>query len=116
MSFSRAVSRYLQSDAGRTAVFGDAAWPFAEPAQLDGEDADGVRIKTTTYVADSHLRMQWHRPDWNSASILQIRVTEKSPSKTTVSFHQEKLPTELTREEMRERRRGVCATIAAALS
>lgn len=107
-----AVWRYLESEAGRTALFGSASGGFAEVAALEGEDANGVRVKTTTYVPESHVRMQWQRPDWIDASILQIRVTKKASSKSTLSFHQEKLPSEVARHEMRERWRNVCAAIA----
>jgi uncharacterized protein YndB with AHSA1/START domain len=37
-------------------------------------------------------RLQWQPPEWSSHSILQIRLTPKAEGKTTISFHQEKLP------------------------
>jgi hypothetical protein len=57
--------------------------------------------------------MRWQRPEWPSYSILQIRLTAKSAAKTTLSFHQEKLPSRKDREIMQEHWRRVADRIAA---
>jgi uncharacterized protein YndB with AHSA1/START domain len=108
------VWSYLESDAGREALFSGAGGGFAELAELDGTTPEGAHVQTTTYVPSSHIRMRWQSPDWDSPSILQIRVTAKSDSKCTVSFHQEKLPSQVAREAMRDRWGATCATLAAA--
>ena len=82
---------------------------------LAGESRSGVRVSTTTCEHGSHVRMQWQRPDWPSHSILQVRVTPKSAEKAILSFHQEKLPSQEARTQMREHWGQVAAVIAASL-
>lgn len=69
----------------------------------DSPPVDGIIARTTTYKEGSHVRMRWRKPDWPEHSILQIRVTPKGEGKSTLSFHQEKLPSQDEREKMRMR-------------
>jgi uncharacterized protein YndB with AHSA1/START domain len=48
----------------------------------------------------SHIRMNWKKKPWNNISTLQIRFIRDN-SKTTISFHQEKLKDSMQREEMK---------------
>ena len=57
-------------------------------------------------------RLQWQPPEWSSHSILQIRLTPKAEGKTTISFHQEKLPSPEDRRVLREHWRRVASLIA----
>jgi hypothetical protein len=79
---------------------------------LDGESASRITAVTTTFEAGSHVRIRWQRPEWPSYSILQIRLTAKSAEKTTLSSHQEKLPSRDDREIMQEHWRRVADRIA----
>jgi uncharacterized protein YndB with AHSA1/START domain len=82
---------------------------------LDGSSPSGVHLRTTTFEAGSHVRLQWQRRRWARRAILQVRVTPKTEAKTLLSFHQEKLPSEEDRREMREHWRRVAREIAASL-
>lgn len=70
---------------------------------LDGSTGDGLRVYTTTFHEGSHLRLQYTEPGWAAHSILQIRVRAAATGKTTLSFHQEKLPDMSARETMKTR-------------
>jgi hypothetical protein len=84
---------------------------------LAGQNISGIRVSTTTVQDGSHVRMRWQLPEWQTHSILQIRVIPKSETKTTLSFHQEKLPSQDDRQKMREhwiRVAGLLAEITSA--
>jgi hypothetical protein len=83
---------------------------------LKGKSVSGIRLSTTTFESGSHVRMQWQRPDWSNHSILQVRVMPKTESKTILSFHQEKLPTQHDRREMREYWQHVAGLICKSIS
>jgi hypothetical protein len=78
----------------------------------EDESGNGIRVRTTTFKDGSHVRLQWQRSEWSSHSILQIRITPKGSSKTTLSFHQEKLPSGEDRETMQSHWRRVAERIA----
>ena len=69
---------------------------------LDGRSPGRVRVLTTTFQEGSHVRLRWQLPGWTSHSILQVRSTPKPGSRTLLSFHHEKLPSEGERRQMRE--------------
>lgn len=48
------------------------------------------------------LRLTWKLPDWKSFSTLQIYLLPVGANKTSLRFHQEKLPDEITRKRMRD--------------
>jgi uncharacterized protein YndB with AHSA1/START domain len=79
---------------------------------LRGESRSGIRVLTTTFETGSHLRLRWQLPQWPSHSILQIRLTPKSDGRTTLSFHQEKLPSREERRMMGEHWRRVASLFA----
>ena len=85
---------------------------FRELEPLEGQSPSGIRVATTTFEPGSHVRMRWQRPSWQAHSILHIRVIPKSEIKTTLSFHQEKLPSRDDREELRNHWRRVAELIA----
>jgi uncharacterized protein YndB with AHSA1/START domain len=82
---------------------------------LEGQSRSGVCVSTTTFEHGSHVRMRWQSPDWPEHSILQVRLMPKDESKTVLSFHQEKLPSQEARAQMREHWARVAAAIAASL-
>jgi uncharacterized protein YndB with AHSA1/START domain len=105
----------ITSDPGgdRPSVPAEPGQEFFEAlASLEGQSAAGISIETTTFEPGSHVRMRWQRPRWQAHSILQIRVTAKSESKTTLSFHQEKLPSWSDREELQRHWRRVAEEMA----
>ena len=52
---------------------------------------------------NSHLRMRFQLPGWMKESTIQVRVIPTDdPHRSTISFHQENLATELIRDEMRK--------------
>lgn len=61
---------------------------------------EGVEGKISVLKTYSHIRLTWKRKDWENLSTVQIRVIP-AKEKTTISFHQEKLPESYQREEMR---------------
>ena len=64
--------------------------------QTGGGDEGKLRV----FKPYSHLRMNWKHSCWENLSTLQIRVTPNK-SKTTVSFHQEKLKDNRQRKDMK---------------
>jgi hypothetical protein len=118
------VWNLLQSAAGISLLISnpDAELPSKHPPAipaslkeleaLDGESDSGIRVETTTFKAGSHVRIRWQRSGWPSHSILQIRLTPKSETKTTLSFHQEKLPSRDDRDKMQGHWRRVAEQIA----
>ena len=61
---------------------------------------DGITGMVTTLNPYVNIRMRWKKKSWEQASILQVRVIEGS-GKTTISFHQEKLADQVSRNEMK---------------
>ncbi|MGG4456225.1 SRPBCC family protein [Brevibacillus porteri] len=47
------------------------------------------------------FRLKWSMKDWEKPSTLQIRLLSDKPDRTTISFHQENLDHENTREQMK---------------
>jgi uncharacterized protein YndB with AHSA1/START domain len=47
------------------------------------------------------LRLTWKKEEWQKPSTIQIRIIPKDSNKTTISFHQENLPNQNVREEMK---------------
>lgn len=72
-----------------------------------GTGKSGIEWKITVSKEDSHFRMKWKLPGWEEASILQVRITEKGPSKSSLTFHHEKLSGPEARGAMKKRWQGV---------
>ena len=79
---------------------------------FQADSPDGIEAETTTYHHASHVRMRFRLPGWEQHSILQIRVQEKDPERTVLTFHQEKLPDQAAREAMKTRWKDISARIA----
>jgi uncharacterized protein YndB with AHSA1/START domain len=47
------------------------------------------------------LRLTLKKEEWQKPSTIQIRIIPKDRNKTTISFHQENLPNQNVREEMK---------------
>ena len=62
---------------------------------------EGIEIFIRVFHPLSHIRLDWKKKEWNNMSRVQVRVFGNR-SKTTISFHQEKLLDRGQREEMRE--------------
>jgi len=75
---------------------------------------EGIEAKISIYKPRSHLRMTWKHKAWKNTSILQIRVIPAG-TKTTISFHQEKLSNEGQRALMKAHWKQVLAQITAYL-
>jgi hypothetical protein len=57
-----------------------------------------------------NIRLTWQPVGWEKPSTIQVR-TISAGLKTTISFHQENLPDENAREQMRSRWEKVMAAI-----
>lgn len=98
------VWEFLTSAHGLSIMFAlPPAGQNIELATLDAHTPDGIEIRTTTYVDESHARLQWKPSEWGAHSILQVRVTAKSTGKCVVTFHQERIPTAGDRAALKER-------------
>lgn len=60
-----------------------------------------IEYTISSYKDRSHLRMRWKPEGWKEAAIVQLRLTAKGAAKTTVTVHQEKLPSQELRGEMK---------------
>jgi len=72
-----------------------------------GTGKSGIEWKITVSKAESHFRMKWRLPGWDEPSILQVRITEKGPSKSSLTFHHEKLSGPEARGAMKRHWQGV---------
>ena len=96
--------KVITSESGFFLITEDAPSDIEFSSKDTGES---IQYRVTTFKHQSHFRMQWKLPEWENHSILQIRLTSKGPEKTTVTFHQEKLPNEKTRNDMRKRWKNI---------
>lgn len=62
---------------------------------------EGTRGQIRSVIPQQKLRLTWQPQGWDHPSTLQLYVLSKSPDKTTVSVHQEKLDDIYMREVMR---------------
>jgi len=84
------VWRFLISPEGLKLWIGDTpAFELREGAEY--ESRDGVTGKVTVVDPGRKLRLTWKRPEWLTASRLQLYVMGASAGRTTVSIHQEML-------------------------
>jgi len=121
--FQLGVSRTIDAPADRVWLTLDSAQGLAlllsvSPEQaadtingLDRRIDGGIAVKTTTHVSGSHARLRWAEEDWQSHSILQVRVTPKPDGRSVLSFHHERLPSIEDRDSYRERWKAVAAKI-----
>ena len=75
---------------------------------------EGIEGKIRVLKPYSHIRLTWKPKHWTNTSVLQIRVIP-SKSKTTVSFHQDKLLDSRQRGEMKKYWDGVIKKIGNAV-
>jgi hypothetical protein len=80
------------------------------------ESEEGIAGEFRVVKLHEQLRLTWQPKGWSKPSTLQIRLisSEKSPNKTTVSFHQENLSDALVRGEMKLRWEQVIARLVEA--
>jgi len=62
---------------------------------------DGFSAKVRVWNPNSHLRLSWQLSQWDQPSILQIRCLPKAEDRCIITFHQEKLPDQYWREQMK---------------
>lgn len=70
-------------------------------SQLHTEE--GITGEIRVMNEQENIRLKWKKDEWSHPSILQIRTISKGENRTTISFHQEKLPDAGAREEMQNR-------------
>ncbi len=63
---------------------------------------DGIRGEVRTVTSGQRFRMTWQPAGWSEPSTLQVTVIPAGGG-ATIAFHQEKLPDEEAREQMRAR-------------
>lgn len=64
--------------------------------------ADGAFGEVRVVNPEVNIRLTWQVPSWAKPSTIQVRVIPAG-AKTTISFHQENLPDQQSREQMRAR-------------
>lgn len=72
---------------------------------------DGTCGEIRVYKPWSHLRLTWHRPEWEAPSTVQVRVIAARTG-TTLSFHQEQLASAADRAAMRSHWEQVVGRLA----
>jgi uncharacterized protein YndB with AHSA1/START domain len=103
----------LTSQEGVELWIGPMAAPLPIEAGTEFQAANGVEGKLRIVKPPVQLRLTWRRPEWPTASTLQIRVLPAADSaKSTISFHQEKLANGMQREEMKLHWEAVIAALA----
>ncbi|WP_188067447.1 SRPBCC family protein [Brevibacillus brevis] len=63
--------------------------------------SDGISGQFRVVKPFRQFRLKWSMKDWEKPSTLQIRLISDKPDRTTISFHQENLVHENTREQMK---------------
>jgi uncharacterized protein YndB with AHSA1/START domain len=61
----------------------------------------GASGEVTIYKPLSHIRLSWQPAGWKNTTIVQLRLIPNG-QKTTLSFHQEGLPSVAAREKMKQ--------------
>jgi len=93
--------RVITSEEGVRVWLGDVPglrWEVGSEYQT----ANGATGKIRVLEPGSHFRMTWQPPEWEKASLIQVRVIP-SGAKTVISFHQEHLLGPREREQMGDR-------------
>jgi uncharacterized protein YndB with AHSA1/START domain len=94
-----AAWRLVTSAEGVRAWLGDAPGLAVEKgAKYTASDGAAGEVRVAS--PGSHLRVTWQPPGWARASTIQVRVIPAG-ERTTLSFHQERLPGAAEREERR---------------
>jgi uncharacterized protein YndB with AHSA1/START domain len=62
--------------------------------------SNGLSGEIRVFKPGSHIRLTWHRPEWEEPSYVQVRVIPARTG-TTLSFHQDHLAGPSDREEMK---------------
>lgn len=70
------------------------------------QTVEGATGKIRVIEPGSHFRLTWQPPEWEKASLIQVRVIP-SGAKTVISFHQEHLAGPREREQMGDRWQAV---------
>lgn len=61
----------------------------------------GIEGLVRVFKLHSHIRINWKKPSWSNMSTVQLRIMPYKDTKTTIAIHQEKLSSELQRQEMK---------------
>lgn len=103
---------FLFSQRGLNIWLGELATEF----ELKKEFAThgGIKGFVRVFNPNSHIRINWQKPNWTNLSTVQLRVIKKNES-TTISFHHEKLIDAEQREEVKKHWTGVLENIATEL-
>lgn len=104
---------FFFSDEGIAIWFGKLN--HALPLQQAFRSEEGYEGVITTFKEGSHLRMKWKKPGWERFSMLQVRIMPQE-GRTVLSFHQDQLPGETQRTEMRAYWQKVIARIEQGLN
>jgi uncharacterized protein YndB with AHSA1/START domain len=102
------IAQLLSQDQAGSAAAGD----FGALASLAATTTEGLVVRTTTFVQESHVRLQWKMPGWIAHSVLEIRVGSAPRNRAVLTFHHEKLPSADARELMRNRWKALADRIA----
>ncbi|KMZ44894.1 MULTISPECIES: SRPBCC domain-containing protein [Bacillales] len=91
---------FLTSSEGVKLWLGDVAnLTFSEGETFTS--SDGISGQFRVVKPFRQFRLKWSMKDWEKPSTLQIRLLSDKPDRTTISFHQENLDHENTREQMK---------------
>ncbi|NQF14712.1 SRPBCC domain-containing protein [Brevibacillus sp. HB1.3] len=91
---------FLTSSEGAKLWLGDVAnLTFSEGETFTS--SDGISGQFRVVKPFRQFRLKWSMKDWEKPSTLQIRLISDKPDRTTISFHQENLDHENTREQMK---------------
>jgi uncharacterized protein YndB with AHSA1/START domain len=95
-----AAWRLVTSPEGLRAWLGDAPGLALEKGATYTTTPDGAAGEVRVVQPGSHLRLTWRPSGWARASTIQVRVIPAG-ERTTLSFHQERLPGAAEREARR---------------
>ena len=91
----------ITSDAGIELWLGEAP-SFELTEGVTYQTDNGTKGEVRVVKPGSHIRMTWQPSEWDTPSLIQVRVFP-SGTKTTIGFHQEHLAGPKEREAMRQR-------------
>lgn len=86
---------------------GDVGADFAMKAGQAYQTVEGISGVVRVVNLHMNIHLTWKREHWNKPSTVQVRTIVKDKHKTTISFHQENMPSAEVKEEMKNRWKDV---------
>lgn len=99
----------VTSDEGLNLWLGEGTRIILQPGHKYTTKTGGGEIRVVKPL--QQLRLTWQKEGWQKSSTVQVRIISIESNKATISFHQENLSDQNTREEMKKHWENVLEVI-----